>query len=126
MKNWVVLILLALSACVATYCYTVKFDKPTDVDRIRGAMTSMNKYFPLGARLVLKCDVPGADLFPEYVSYYLTPVKLIAPNPAGNDTTLLLTSLGSPNGTTDTMFKNSAVLCQYKDDKFQYVLIRRL
>ncbi len=125
MKGWVVYLLLALSVTVAAYSYTVKFAEPTDADRVQKALKGTDKYLSFGSHLVFKCTVPGSDLFPEYVSYYLTPVKLVLPT-SERDTTLLLTSIDAKDAGIDTMIAHSSVIWENKDDKYRYLLIHHL
>ena len=123
MKSWVVLILLTLSAAVSTYLYTVKSEAPTDADRISKALKGISGYLSIGSHLVFRCSVPASDLFPAYVSYYLTPVKLVPPGSSGNDTTLMMSPVTASDSTETAIIAQSVIIWQNKDDKYRYLLM---
>ena len=123
MKSWVINILLFLSVCAAIFLFTVKFDTPTDPDKVQAGLKGISKYLPAGSHVVFRCDVPGSDLYITYVNYYLAPVRLVPPSHAGNDTTLLLLPGTVTDSATIALISRSSVIWQNKDDRYQYILI---
>ncbi len=124
MKSWIVNTLLGLSVCVAVFFFNIKFKSPTDPEKIRKGLAGVQKYLPTGSHLVFKCDVQGGDMYPTYVAYYLTPVKLVLPTPGGNDTTLLLVPINSTDSASTAMVNTSSILWQNADDRYRYILLR--
>ncbi len=123
MKSWAINVLLVLSVGTAIFFFNVKFSAISDADRVVAALDGINKHLQLGSRIVYKCDVPGADEFPAYVTYGIVPAKLKHPEQAASDTMLLL----EPASITDTaviaLLSRSTVMWQKKDDKYNYLLI---
>ena len=124
MKSWIVNTLLGLSVCVAVFFFNVKFQLPTDPDKIRMGLAGAEKYLPLGSHVVVKCDVPGADMYPTYISYFLTPVKLVDPAPGKSDTTLLVVPVNNSDSAVLGQLGAATIMWQNKDDRYRYILIR--
>jgi hypothetical protein len=124
MKSWVINILLLVSVAAAVYFFTVKFDKPTDEDKLKAGLLGMQPYLSPGSHIMFRSDAPDAALNMIYTNYFLAPAHFDPKACSTCDTIFLLLQLNSKDSASLALMRGAPVLWQNKDDRFQYILIR--
>jgi hypothetical protein len=121
MKNLVVFPVLLSAMVIAIYLFTVKFDSPSDVDKVQIGLKGIDKYLSAGSSVVLVCNTPGEDFIPNFVNYFLAPISLKS-SAGSKDTTLFLLPLGVADANVNAQLSNSIIIWKNQDDRFQYIL----